>query len=69
MTSLSSRCTLQFWLFRQAMAMCKNMSTDEKKLAFIVSEDVHPQTIAVVKTRAAGLGIKVNTILAAVDGC
>ncbi|GJM19315.1 MAG: glycine dehydrogenase (decarboxylating) [Phycisphaeraceae bacterium] len=40
----------------EAMAMCVSM-TRGKRDAFYVSDDCHPQTIAVVRTRAASLGI------------
>ncbi|MEM9419390.1 MAG: aminomethyl-transferring glycine dehydrogenase [Planctomycetota bacterium] len=43
----------------EAMAMCFNI-TRQKKAKFYVAEDCHPQTIAVVKTRAEGLGIEVE---------
>ncbi len=41
----------------EAMAMCKAIG-DPKRNTFFVAKDCHPQTIAVVKTRAATLGIK-----------
>src|SRR5206468_9060970 len=41
----------------EAMAMCRAIA-DQKKQAFFVSTDCHPQTIAVVKTRAKSLGIE-----------
>ncbi|MEM6855315.1 MAG: aminomethyl-transferring glycine dehydrogenase, partial [Planctomycetota bacterium] len=44
----------------EAMAMCFNVAR-QKKAKFFVAEDCHPQTIAVVKTRAEGLGIEVVT--------
>ncbi|MBB6429697.1 aminomethyl-transferring glycine dehydrogenase [Algisphaera agarilytica] len=43
----------------EAMAMCFNIARQKKK-KFFVAEDCHPQTIAVVKTRAEGLGIEVE---------
>ncbi|HKI04832.1 MAG TPA: aminomethyl-transferring glycine dehydrogenase [Thermoanaerobaculia bacterium] len=43
----------------EAMHMCFAVS-DGKRNAFFVSEDCHPQTIAVVKTRADALGIEVR---------
>ncbi|MEM8738457.1 MAG: aminomethyl-transferring glycine dehydrogenase [Planctomycetota bacterium] len=42
----------------EAMAMCFNVAR-QKKAKFFVAEDCHPQTIAVVRTRAGGLGIEV----------
>jgi glycine dehydrogenase len=41
----------------EAMAMCKAIG-DQKRNTFFVARDCHPQTIAVVQTRAASLGIK-----------
>jgi glycine dehydrogenase len=42
----------------EAMAMCRSIVTDESKKIFIVADDCHPQTIAVVKTRAKSMGIE-----------
>ncbi len=42
----------------EAMTLIRNVSTSEAK-AFFVAADCHPQTIEVVKTRAAPLGIEV----------
>src|SRR5215213_4560688 len=42
----------------EAMAMCRSIVTDAKKTTFFVADDCHPQTIAVVKTRAKSLGIE-----------
>ena len=42
----------------EAMAMCFNIGR-QKKARFLVAGDCHPQTLAVVRTRAAGLGIEV----------
>ncbi len=42
----------------EAMAMCHGIARG-KKPRFFVADDCHPQTIAVVKTRAEGLGIEV----------
>ena len=41
----------------EAMAMCRSIVTDSSKTTFLVASDCHPQTIAVVKTRARSLGI------------
>ena len=43
----------------EAMAMCR-AATHGKKSGFFVCSDCHPQTIAVVRTRAAGLGLTVH---------
>lgn len=43
----------------EAMNMCYNASTKKKK-TFLVSQDVHPQTIAVIKTRAKGADIQIK---------
>ncbi len=43
----------------EAMAMSHNLSSTGSKLYF-VSEDCHPQTIEVVRTRAAALGFEVQ---------
>ncbi len=43
----------------EAMAMLFGESRDERRTHFFVSEACHPQTIAVVKGRAAPLGIEV----------
>ncbi|MEM1445256.1 MAG: aminomethyl-transferring glycine dehydrogenase [Planctomycetota bacterium] len=42
----------------EAMAMCHGIARG-KKPKFFVADDCHPQTIAVVRTRAEGLGIEV----------
>ncbi len=41
----------------EAMGMCFTAAR-QKKPAFFASDDCHPQTIAVMRTRAAGLGIE-----------
>ena len=43
----------------EAMSMCYNAGS-KKRRTFLVSQDVHPQTIAVVKTRAKGVDIDVR---------
>ncbi len=43
----------------EAMAMSLNVATTEGAHAFFVAESCHPQTIAVVQTRAEPLGIQV----------
>ncbi|DBA67740.1 hypothetical protein WJX79_010544 [Trebouxia sp. C0005] len=43
----------------EAMTMCTALSR-QKKLKFLVSDKVHPQTIAVLKSRADGLGLTVE---------
>ncbi len=42
----------------EAMSMCFSLAK-RKKTSFFVSELVHPQTLALVQTRAEGLGVKV----------
>ena len=43
----------------EAMAMCHAIRKDAGAHAFFVSQDCHPQTIDVIRTRAEPLGIKV----------
>ncbi|HWL95404.1 MAG TPA: aminomethyl-transferring glycine dehydrogenase [Phycisphaerae bacterium] len=43
----------------EAMTMCHRIVGDDR-MAFFVAEDCHPQTIAVIRTRAEPLGIKVT---------
>ncbi|MFM9994699.1 MAG: aminomethyl-transferring glycine dehydrogenase [Phycisphaerales bacterium] len=47
----------------EAMAMCFAIGggSDGARKAFVVADDCHPQTIAVVKTRAESLGIELVT--------
>src|SRR5581483_9286134 len=40
----------------EAMAMCHAIS-DHKRKTFVIAQDCHPQTLAVVQTRAQSLGI------------
>jgi len=42
----------------EAMAICLHASEEPKGRVFFVSEDCHPQTIEVVKTRAKPLGVE-----------
>ncbi|HEV7500735.1 MAG TPA: glycine dehydrogenase (aminomethyl-transferring), partial [Vicinamibacteria bacterium] len=42
----------------EGMGMCHNLG--QKRRGFFVAEDCHPQTIAVVRTRAQPLGIEVH---------
>ena len=44
----------------EAMAVCLAARRDAKQIGFFVSDSCHPQTIAVVKTRATPLGIEVT---------
>jgi glycine dehydrogenase len=41
----------------EAMSMCVAIA-DHAKMTFLVADDCHPQTIALIRTRADGLGIK-----------
>ena len=43
----------------EAMAMCRSIVADESRTKFFVASDCHPQTIAVVQTRARSMGIEV----------
>ncbi len=43
----------------EAMALCLHAAEDSAGRVFFVSQDCHPQTIAVVKTRARPLGVDV----------
>jgi glycine dehydrogenase len=43
----------------EAMHMCRAL-TDEDRPAFWVAEDCHPQTLAVVRTRAEAIGVEVR---------
>ena len=42
----------------EAMAMCLRLTESDSR-AFFVSQDCHPQTIAVVRTRAAAAGVEI----------
>jgi glycine dehydrogenase len=44
----------------EAMHLCHAISDDDKRNAFFVAQDCHPQTIAVVQTRASAVGIEVR---------
>jgi glycine dehydrogenase len=44
----------------EAMAMCHSLAADATDKVFLVADDCHPQTIAVVQTRAKSLGLKVE---------
>ncbi len=46
----------------EAMAMCRSIVIDLSKTTFLIADDCHPQTIAVVKTRAKSLGIDAKVI-------
>ena len=41
----------------EAMAMCHSIIANETKTTFLIADDCHSQTIAVVKTRARSMGI------------
>jgi glycine dehydrogenase len=45
----------------EAMTLARRMNTNNTSNVFLVSDDCHPQTIAVVETRAQPLGITVVT--------
>src|SRR4051812_26240208 len=45
----------------EAMAMCRS-AHDGKRNTFVVAQDCHPQTIAVVQTRAHSIGMKVVVV-------
>ena len=47
----------------EAMSMCRSLTrreTGEEKMAFFIAEDCHPQTIAVLRTRAEPLGVRLQ---------
>ncbi len=47
----------------EAMSMCRSIArqeTGEEKTAFFIAEDCHPQTIAVLRTRAEPLGVRLQ---------
>ncbi|MGE3171365.1 MAG: aminomethyl-transferring glycine dehydrogenase [Planctomycetota bacterium] len=45
----------------EAMTLCHRLAPDRARNAFFVDDNVHPQTLAVVQTRAEPLGIEVRT--------
>jgi glycine dehydrogenase len=45
----------------EAMTLCKRVARKNKSNRFFVADDCHPQTLAVVKTRAAGYDFEVVT--------
>ena len=45
----------------EAMSLCRRLNRRSQSQRFFVAEDLLPQTLAVVRTRAAGLGIEVVT--------
>src|SRR5205809_2382875 len=45
----------------EAMAMCHAIA-DHKRKTFLISQDCHPQTIAVVQTRATTMGIDLRLV-------
>ncbi|MDQ1712779.1 MAG: glycine dehydrogenase [Frankiaceae bacterium] len=51
----------------EAMALCRRMSRAGEGAAFLVDADTHPQTLAVIATRAEPLGIRVVEFDAAND--
>ncbi len=42
----------------EAMVMCRAIHADEGKTGFFIAQDCHPQTIAVLQTRARGIGVE-----------
>lgn len=44
----------------EAMAMCKRVAKKNRSNTFFVAKDVHPQTLAVVKTRAEHFGFDIH---------
>ncbi len=44
----------------EAMVMCRAIRGEEGKDGFFVAQDCHPQTIAVLRTRARGIGVKLH---------
>lgn len=49
----------------EAMALCKRVARKNKSNVFLIDQNCHPQTIAVVKTRALPLGLEVQVADAA----
>ena len=43
----------------EAMTLCKRMSKAKRANVFLVDEELHPQTISVIQTRAEPLGYEV----------
>jgi glycine dehydrogenase len=43
----------------EAMSLCSRIATEDARVRFFVSENCHPQTIAVVRTRAQPLGLEI----------
>jgi glycine dehydrogenase len=44
----------------EAMYMCRSLAGSDARTGFFVASDCHPQTIAVLETRAAPLGVRVH---------
>jgi glycine dehydrogenase len=51
----------------EAMTLCRRQSKAPADAVFAIDQDCHPQTIAVVKTRAFPLGIEVVTVDLAIE--
>ncbi|MEA2708564.1 MAG: glycine dehydrogenase [Phycisphaerales bacterium] len=51
----------------EAMGMCRSIVSDPEKTTFFVADDCHPQTIAVVQTRAKSMGIE--CVVAPIANC
>ena len=52
----------------EALALCRRVSKVSDDAAFVIDRDCHPQTIAVVETRAEPLGLPVVVTDVAADG-
>ena len=52
----------------EAMALCRRSSKAGDAAVFVIDDDIHPQTIAVVQTRAEPLGLRTVTRDVAADG-
>jgi glycine dehydrogenase len=46
----------------EAMAMCRSIVESAEKTTFLVADQCHPQTLAVVRTRAESLGVTLKVV-------